>query len=136
MISENEIPESVPEGSGRNDFHAEPYEDDPVIVPLVTRKGIERNDQCPCNSGKKYKKCHIKADKGLLPQELRAVMHKLLTITQGIGVKQEALDEYPKDAVMNVMYDEKRQAWRIVPKVEQKLDLLVPKSRIIRPGMN
>lgn len=29
----------------------------PIII--VKFKGIGRNDECPCGSGKKYKKCHL-----------------------------------------------------------------------------
>ena len=32
-----------------------------VTEPLVAdRRKIGRNEKCPCNSGKKYKKCHGK----------------------------------------------------------------------------
>jgi hypothetical protein len=124
-----------------DDFHAEPYKDEPVVIPLVKRKGIGRNDPCPCNSGEKYKKCHEKADKGLLPQELRAIMQKLLTIARGIAVEQQALDEYPKDAEMNAAYDEKRQVWRIVPLEKPESQILVPNKepmiptrRILKPS--
>lgn len=29
-------------------------------TPLRRRPRIGRNEPCPCNSGKKYKKCHLK----------------------------------------------------------------------------
>ena len=32
-------------------------------MPKKAPKKIERNEKCPCGSGKKYKKCHGKKDK-------------------------------------------------------------------------
>jgi preprotein translocase subunit SecA len=32
--------------------------DDPKQVPIVNENTVNRNDPCPCGSGKKYKKCH------------------------------------------------------------------------------
>jgi hypothetical protein len=34
----------------------------PVTDPLERLKTAGRNDDCPCGSGKKYKKCHLRAD--------------------------------------------------------------------------
>jgi hypothetical protein len=41
------------------------FDDDPFVEPrlLITRT-VGRNDPCPCGSGKKYKKCHLDADRG------------------------------------------------------------------------
>lgn len=39
-----------------------PWESEPDILPMPTRKKISRNDPCPCGSGKKYKKCCIDKD--------------------------------------------------------------------------
>jgi hypothetical protein len=33
-------------------------------------KNLGRNDQCPCGSGKKYKKCHLAQDEELQQKEL------------------------------------------------------------------
>lgn len=34
----------------------------PVTDPLERLRSAGRNDDCPCGSGKKYKKCHLRAD--------------------------------------------------------------------------
>lgn len=35
-------------------------EDEPTLLPIRTEPKIGRNDPCPCESGKKYKKCCLK----------------------------------------------------------------------------
>jgi hypothetical protein len=114
------------------DFHAGPYEDEPV-VPIVKRKDVGRNDPCPCKSGKKYKDCHIKADKLLTPQEmsnlLKIIVHKL----NGITIPQAALDSFPEDKVgINITYDENKQEWNIWP-AKNKPSILVPSDRPVVP---
>jgi hypothetical protein len=34
----------------------------PVTDPLERLRSAGRNDDCPCGSGKKYKKCHLRED--------------------------------------------------------------------------
>ena len=34
----------------------------PTTDPLERLKNAGRNDDCPCGSGKKYKKCHLRED--------------------------------------------------------------------------
>ena len=34
----------------------------PVTDPLERLRSAGRNDDCPCGSGKKYKKCHLRGD--------------------------------------------------------------------------
>jgi hypothetical protein len=34
----------------------------PLNDPLERLRSAGRNDDCPCGSGKKYKKCHLRAD--------------------------------------------------------------------------
>ncbi len=34
----------------------------PLTDPLERLKSAGRNDDCPCGSGKKYKKCHLRQD--------------------------------------------------------------------------
>jgi len=106
----------------------------PVIVHLVERAGIGRNDLCPCNSGHKYKKCHEKSDKMLLPQELRTLLHLLIESVNGVAVSQKKLDEYPEDAEINIKFDAKNQIWRIVPKRPAPKLILQKKKRIILPN--
>jgi uncharacterized protein YecA (UPF0149 family) len=40
------------------DFGDESLPDYESDTPVVAPPKIGRNDQCPCGSGKKYKKCH------------------------------------------------------------------------------
>jgi hypothetical protein len=41
------------------------FDDDPFVKPsLLITRSVGRNDPCPCGSGKKYKKCHLDADRG------------------------------------------------------------------------
>ena len=39
----------------------------------VRLKTTGRNDQCPCGSGKKYKKCHLAEDEGTRTATLQAL---------------------------------------------------------------
>jgi len=117
MVAENE--NTVPEET--------------VVIPLVDRKGLGRNDLCPCGSGKKYKKCHEKSDMGLLPQELRALFHLLIISVNGAAVSQKKLDDYPEDAEINIKYDTEKRIWFfVVPKPEPKL--ILHKKRIVLPN--
>ena len=122
-----------------DDYHAEPYEDDPVIIPLVKRKGVGRNDPCPCNSGEKYKNCHEKASKMLMPREmsnlLKVIVHKL----NGVTITQRALDNFPEGEVdVNITFREDIQAWQIRPDVKESLivtpqkEPMIPTRRIIK----
>lgn len=44
---------------GRAGGHADGHAHGPLQEPMVrTEPKIQRNDPCPCGSGKKYKKCH------------------------------------------------------------------------------
>jgi hypothetical protein len=50
------------EGPGPAAFEDEPP---PVVAPIrKTGPQLGRNDECWCGSGRKYKKCHMKADQG------------------------------------------------------------------------
>ena len=114
---------------------AENENTEPEVISEVKRKNVGRNDMCPCNSGKKYKNCHIKSDKMLLPSELRTLMHILVTAVKGVAVTQKMLDEYPQDAEMVITYDSEKQRWFFMPPMpEKKPKLLVPKNRIILPN--
>ena len=115
---------------------AENENTEPEVISEVKRKNVGRNDMCPCNSGKKYKNCHIKSDKMLLPTELRSLIHILVTQFNGVAVSQKKFDEYPQDAEMVITYDSEKQRWFFMtPKPEKKPKLLVPKNRIILPNM-
>ncbi len=101
--------------------------------PEVKRKGISRNDLCPCKSGLKYKKCHISSEKMLLSKEMRSLFHILIVKLNGIAVSQKLLDEYPEDAPVEIVYDEVNEIWSfLVPKPE--INLAVPKRTIITPN--
>ena len=114
-----------------DDYHAEPYEDEPVVA-LVKRRDIDRNDPCPCNSGKKYKYCHIKADKLLLPQEMHHLLQILVTVVNGITIPQKTFDEFEEIGV-NISYDEKNMKWNIWPVGQSKPNLIVPSQRPVVP---
>ena len=121
------------EGQNNNDFHAESYEDGPVVIPLVKRKGVGRNDPCPCKSGNKYKHCHEKADKMLMPQEmanlLKIIVHKL----HGVTILQKALDNFPNDEVnIKITFNEAIQAWVIRSEIKQPL-IAVPNKEPVIP---
>ena len=106
---------------------------EPVVIPLVKRAGIGRNDPCPCNSGEKYKHCHEKSDMMLLPREMRALFHLLVIGVKGVAITQKKLDEYPEDAEMICTYDAEKQIWFFtVPATEPKL--ILHKKRIIMPN--
>lgn len=114
-----------------DDIHAEPYEDEPS-APLVKRKGIGRNDLCPCKSGKKYKNCHEKADKLLLPIEMHHLFQILLSMIPGITIPQKTFDEF-EDIEVQLRYDEHLQAWKIFCPRRPKKALLVPSKRPVYP---
>jgi hypothetical protein len=42
----------------------------PANDPLERLRSAGRNDDCPCGSGKKYKKCHLRADEELASKAL------------------------------------------------------------------
>lgn len=42
----------------------------PANDPLERLRSAGRNDDCPCGSGKKYKKCHLRADEESASQAL------------------------------------------------------------------
>ena len=44
----------------------------PVLDPESRYKSAGRNDDCPCGSGKKYKKCHLREDEEALSKALAA----------------------------------------------------------------
>lgn len=44
----------------------------PVIDPIERLKTAGRNDDCPCGSGKKYKKCHLREDEEAASKALSA----------------------------------------------------------------
>ena len=121
MIAENE--------------NLEPAE--PVVIPLVDRKEIGRNDPCPCNSGKKYKKCHESSGKMLLPDEMRHLMQILVSHAKGITVPQTTFDEPSNFEGMevNILFDAEKQAWKIWPqKPRPEPKLILHKKRIILPN--
>ena len=125
MIADNE--------NNEEEYHAVPFEEapDPVNNPEVVRKGTGRNDLCPCNSGLKYKKCHIKSEKGLLPQEMRSLMHLLIKTVRGVAVTQRMLDEYPDDAEIHISFDKNGQIWKVIVPEPTEPEVLVPRRKII-----
>jgi hypothetical protein len=118
-----------------DDIHAEPVEDEPVFVPLVKRKGVGRNDLCPCHSGKKYKHCHEKADKLLLPVEMHRLLQILLSMIPGITIYQKTFDDF-KDIEVQLLYDEHLRAWKIFCPKRPKQAILVPSKRPVLPVRN
>lgn len=44
----------------------------PLTDPLERLKNAGRNDDCPCGSGKKYKKCHLREDEESASKALAA----------------------------------------------------------------
>ena len=42
----------------------------PVNDPQERLRSAGRNDDCPCGSGKKYKKCHLRADEEAVSKAL------------------------------------------------------------------
>ncbi len=42
-----------------------------AIENILTRHKTGRNDDCPCGSGKKYKKCHLQTDDGAVSAHLK-----------------------------------------------------------------
>lgn len=60
----------------------------PTTDPLERLRSAGRNDDCPCGSGKKYKKCHLREDE--------AVQSKSLADSNAARAKEvEASDEEP-----------------------------------------
>ena len=63
-----EIDDDFPYEDDDIDFD-EDYYDDETLPPTDTfvreERKIGRNEPCPCDSGKKYKKCCMKKDRGL-----------------------------------------------------------------------
>jgi len=108
-------------------------QEEPVVIPLVKRAGVGRNDLCPCGSGLKYKKCHEKSDMMLLPREMRALLHLLVIGVQGVAVTQKKLDKYPDDAEMNITYDAEKQIWYFTVPAPPP-ELILHNKRIIQPN--
>lgn len=96
------------EKNDEQEFRKEPY------IPLVSRKGVGRNDPCPCDSGLKYKNCHEKADKGLLPTELRHLLQGMVVIVGGVTIPQYSFDNV-EDNEITISFNENKQAWDILP---------------------
>lgn len=102
-----------------------------------------KNELCPCESGKKFKKCCGAPNRAVTPQ----VMTKILSImvkqfinkaveaggSPIMGIKAEQLDAIPHNVGLNVHWDGKEQAYVLgFVKVEQKSKLILPDKRIVR----
>ena len=57
-------------------------------------KTTGRNDDCPCGSGKKYKKCHLVADQAAETAALQALEEEAMAKAEAAGDTETA----PKDA--------------------------------------
>ncbi len=58
-----------------------------VVLPREQHRSVGRNDPCPCGSGKKYKKCHLDADRAreAAGPEGESVHDMDRRLVQGIG---------------------------------------------------
>jgi len=70
----------------------------------------------------------------LTPENMRALLCILVGMIPGITIPQKTFDEFPKDAKINITFDEVNQLWRIWVPRPQKRGLVVPKRRIITPN--
>ena len=53
------------DGDGFNGGDDDDWDEEPDLLRFpVERKSVGRNDQCPCGSGKKYKKCCLNEETG------------------------------------------------------------------------
>jgi hypothetical protein len=91
----------------------------PAGVELPVRAQVGRNDPCPCGSGKKYKKCHLRADEQVHePVRERARAHDL---------DNRLADEIFEFAMRNL-----GEAWRasatVFEDAEQSVQLALPWS--------
>ena len=103
---------------------------------------IARNDNCPCGSGLKHKKCcggPVDANqKQLSPQGMqRAFLFLINNICQRekvdcVTLKCKDLESLPKDMAMVVGFNPKQDAFIFKPvKVEPKPLIATPDKRII-----
>ena len=73
----------------------------PTMEPAERLKTAGRNDDCPCGSGKKYKKCHLRADEEAVSKQLAEAQAKAdqgaakeaaeaETVAQASGIRPKA----------------------------------------------
>lgn len=58
--------DEAPEVEPQNEFRTNNTQPPPAPIPIVSKPKAARNDPCPCNSGKKYKKCCGPTEEGAI----------------------------------------------------------------------
>ena len=61
----------------------------PTLEPAERLKTAGRNDDCPCGSGKKYKKCHLRADEEAVSKQSAEAQSK----ADGVAAKKAEGEE-------------------------------------------
>jgi hypothetical protein len=55
-----------------------------------------RNDDCPCGSGKKYKKCHLREDEAKESNTLQKAAEEALRKAKAEGAKEDHSPHHPE----------------------------------------
>ncbi|HUV64735.1 MAG TPA: hypothetical protein VMW24_12615 [Sedimentisphaerales bacterium] len=71
-------------------------------------------------------------ERQLTPQEMRTLLHILVTVVRGIDIPKRTFDEYAKDPKINITFDEETQVWKIWVPQPRKRGIVVPKKKIIQ----
>jgi len=78
-----------------------------MIAPIIKVKEPGRNEQCPCGSGKKYKKCcMVKQNKRLTQQGFELCFKKLVKDAGGsLDISCMDIELLPKDEALALGYN-------------------------------
>ena len=72
-------------------------------------------------------------ERQLTTQEMRTLLHILVTIVRGIDIPQRTFDGYPKDPKINITFDEETEVWKIWVPQPRKRGIVAPQRKIIQP---
>jgi len=74
-------------------------------------------------------------EKQLTPQEMRSLLHILLTVVKGITIPQQTFDEYDAEAKINITFDEENEVWRLWVPSPKHRGIVVPKKKMTKPKL-
>jgi len=99
---------------------------------------VSRNDLCPCGSGKKYKFCCGNSTRKTLNHAglNRAFLFVVNSIctrekAKSITIPSDDLDSLPKDMVLALGYNPKKDVFIFKPVIIEKKAIITPDRRII-----
>lgn len=99
---------------------------------IIEAKKPERNEPCPCGSGRKYKKCCMeKVSRQLSPQGLQRVLTKVVEEIGGYEISYNDLVALEPDVGLKVSHDPEDDIFTITAVKYRKNLILQPAKRII-----